>query len=59
MALAGDNSMLRSIDGTQDDALWMNNLMGNKNDSQLAAILDIYNNFHGEDDTVSRRVMSD
>ena len=55
VVLASDNSIQRTIEESQSVALFNKNK--NEYDSQLNAILDIYNNYHGEDDTVIKRIM--
>ncbi len=56
--IAGAMQEKKPIDGTQDTALWKKNDSGNENDRQFKAILDVYNTYFGEKDTLLSRMKS-
>ena len=58
VVLADEKSPLVYIEGTQDVSIWHNHNYKGGINTQLAAILDMYNNYHGEDDTATKRMMS-
>lgn len=57
VVLAEETRPLNFIEGTQDTALWQSNVSKKGNDHQLKAILELYDSYHSENDTVKRRVM--
>lgn len=59
VVLAEEARPLDVIDGTQETALWRSNVHEEGNDKQLKSILKLYNNYHGENDTVEQRIMDD
>lgn len=58
VVLAEAQKPLEHVMWTQDTALWYENVDGGKNDAQLKMILERYNNFLGEDDSVEKRIMN-
>lgn len=47
------------IKGTQESALFHENVTKNRNDQQLQSILKVYNEYFGKDDTLIRRMKED
>lgn len=56
VVLAAKHSPLLEISGTQRVALWHKNVDGGMNDSQLSSILEQYNTWFGEEDTLTIRM---
>lgn len=57
--LAARQRPLRYIDGTQEVGLYKTNVHDSRNDIQLQAILDVYNEYYGEGDTLLNRIKND
>ena len=54
--IAGASSEVKNIKGTQEDALWKTNKDNGENDIQFSRIVEAYNNWHGEKDTLLSRL---
>lgn len=49
---------LKQIKGSQNDALWYDNVISGKNDLQMGATINKYNTYFGSQDTLLRRMNS-
>ncbi len=56
VVIASDSFPLQYVEDTQESALWKSNMSQNKNDEQLARILERYDCFLGEKDTITQRI---
>lgn len=54
--ISGAPTQIQNIKGTQEEALWKTNKDNCENDIQLSSIIDVYNNWHGETDTLLSRL---
>ncbi len=54
--ISGVPTKVQNIKGTQEEALWKSNKDNCENDMQFSRIIDVYNNWHGETDTLLSRL---
>lgn len=57
VVIAGKPFSLRRIEGSQENALSKSNVDDSKNDEQLAQLLKKYDNYLGEKDTITQRIL--
>lgn len=57
-SLADEQSPLKYVAGTQESALWKNNVCSNENDIQLSAILSVYNKYLDDENTLLKKIVA-